>query len=120
MEGFIPIPGQVQAARRRTGRMDARQTGQTLAPCASRAGDRLHAQALEWLHTLPRRRARLITNNAAERALRGLARRRTRPRIPDTPQSRLSDLLPWDRRRPPSRRKQPDRGPSPGVTVQDR
>jgi transposase len=36
--------------------------------------DRLHARALEWLHTLPRRRARLHhEQHTAERALRGLA-----------------------------------------------
>ena len=50
---------------------------EALAPCRGRQGDGLHAQALAGLHPLPRRRRICLTNNAAERALRGVAMRRS-------------------------------------------
>ena len=46
---------------------------QALAPCRGRQGHGLHAQALGRLHPLPDDGRICLTNNAAERALRGIA-----------------------------------------------
>ena len=53
--------------------MDADRAGQAVAACRRCEGHGLHAEALGRLHTLPRRRPDLSDNNAAERALRGIA-----------------------------------------------
>ena len=58
---------------RRARGLDARRARQSFASRRRRQGDRLHAHALAILHSLPRRRPHLSHNNAAERALRGLA-----------------------------------------------
>jgi transposase len=50
-------PSQRQpAARRRTRGLDEDRAGKTVAQFSRRRGDRLHAQALAWLHVLPGRR----------------------------------------------------------------
>jgi hypothetical protein len=59
---------------RRSGEVDARAAAQAVARQRCRQGDGLHAQALACLHPVSRRRGRIcLSNNAAERALRGIA-----------------------------------------------
>ena len=54
--------------------LDAPRAGRPLAPCAGREGDGLHAEALGRLHRASSTDGRVcLTNNAAERALRGIA-----------------------------------------------
>ena len=53
--------------------LDAHRAPQAVAPCRGRQGDGLHAEALARLHPLPRGWEDLPINNAAERALRGVA-----------------------------------------------
>jgi IS66 C-terminal element/Transposase IS66 family/HTH-like domain len=58
------------SASRRARRLDARRARQTLAPCCGRQGHRLHDHALACFLADGRI---CLSNNAAERALRGLA-----------------------------------------------
>ena len=67
-------PGRSRAARRRAGSLDARGRVSAVAPCRSRQGDGLHAQALGRPSPASSRTGVIcLSNNAAERALRGIA-----------------------------------------------
>src|SRR5262249_50271184 len=61
------------AARRRSRKVDARRTRPAVAPRRDRPGDRLYADALAGLHPLLDDGRICLSNNAAERALRGVA-----------------------------------------------
>ena len=65
--------GALEAARRRARSLHARATPAAVAEERPRQGDPLHAVALGFVHPLPRRRKNCLSNNAAERALRGVA-----------------------------------------------
>jgi transposase len=73
VEKRLAAPGEERRPGRRARSPDARRARQALAPCRGRQGDRLHAHALGSLHPLPLHGRICLTNNAAERALRGLA-----------------------------------------------
>src|SRR5205085_8245500 len=60
-------------ARPRSRRMDAHRTRPALAPRRDRQDHGLHVEALAGLHSFPRRWRICLSNNAAERALRGIA-----------------------------------------------
>jgi transposase len=53
--------------------MDAHRTGSALAACRGGKGHRLHAQGLAGLHRFLDDGRICLSNNAAERALRGIA-----------------------------------------------
>ena len=76
IHGLPPTSGGSERSRtadQRVGGLDAAGAGRALAPCRGRQGHGLPAQALGRLHPVPDDGRVCLSNNAAERALRGIA-----------------------------------------------